>query len=81
MSTSEERRRLQELYRPPADRFVLLDVPEMRFLMIDGHGEHETEAFAQGTRWLFSVLKPLEPVARERMDGTTSSRRSRSCGG
>jgi hypothetical protein len=67
MSTSDERRRLEELYLPSPDDFVLVEVPDMRFVMIDGDGDHETAAFARGTRWLFSVIQPMKPIAKERM--------------
>lgn len=65
-SISDDRRLLQELYLPPTDDFVLLDVPEMRFLMVDGSGNHDSEAFALGTRWLFYLSDPKR-VAPERM--------------
>jgi hypothetical protein len=70
VSTDDELRRLKELYLPPADRFVLVDVPEMSFVMIEGEGDHSTEVFRLGSRWLFSVLAPIKPVARERMGGS-----------
>jgi hypothetical protein len=66
-SISDDRRLLQELYLPPTDDFVLLDVPEMRFLMVDGNGNHDSEAFALGTRWLISAIGPIRPKAKERM--------------
>jgi hypothetical protein len=67
MSTPEERQLLRTLYLPPADGFVVVDVPEMRFLTIEGSGGHEQQAFADGTRWLLSAIAPLRPVAREHM--------------
>jgi hypothetical protein len=70
MSTGAELQRLKELYLPPADRFVLVDVPEMQFVMIEGEGDHSTDRFRLGTRWLFSVIAPIKPVARERMGGS-----------
>jgi hypothetical protein len=66
-SISDDRRLLQELYLPPTDEFVLIEVPEMRFLMVDGSGNHGSEVFTQGTRWLISVLGPIKPAARDRM--------------
>jgi hypothetical protein len=60
---------LKELYLPPSDRFVLVDVPEMRFVVIKGEGDHSTDVFRLDTRWLFSVITPTKPVARERMAG------------
>jgi hypothetical protein len=66
-SISDDRRLLKKLYLPPTSDFVLLDVPEMRFLMIDGSGDHGSEPFTQGTHWLISVLRPMKPTARQRM--------------
>lgn len=66
-SSGADRRLLEQLYLPPTDDFVLRDVPEMRFLMVDGRGDHAGEAFTQSTRWLISVLGPLKPTAKNRM--------------
>ena len=33
------RKELKHLYNPPAERFTLIDVPPMNFLMVDGHGD------------------------------------------
>ena len=57
---SDDSRLLEELYVPPTNDFVLLDVPEMRFLMIDGSGDHGSEPFTQGTRWLISRSRTHE---------------------
>jgi hypothetical protein len=67
MGARDELKLLKELYLPPADEFVLVDVPEMQFLMLDGEGHHSTEGFILATRWLISVLRPIKPIARERM--------------
>jgi hypothetical protein len=67
MSALDDRRRLEELYLPPADEFVLVDVPDLQFVMIDGEGNPSGEAFAQASRWLFSVVFPIKRVAKERM--------------
>ena len=67
MSALDDRRRLEELYLPSADDFVLVDVPDLQFVMIDGEGDPGGEAFAQATRWLFAVIYPMKRVAKERM--------------
>lgn len=67
MSTGDELKLLRELYLPPADEFVLVEVPEMQFVMLDGEGHHSTEGFVSGTRWLISLLRPIKPIPRERM--------------
>jgi hypothetical protein len=37
-------KKLSDLYRPPSDRAVLVEVPEMRYLMIDGEGDPNTSS-------------------------------------
>jgi hypothetical protein len=67
MSTSDDLTLLKKLYLPPADEFVEVDVPEMQFLMLDGEGHHSSEGFVLATRWLMSVIRPIKPIAKERM--------------
>jgi hypothetical protein len=67
MGALDDRRRLEELYLPSADDFVLVDVPDLQFVMIDGEGDPDGEAFRQATRWLFAVIYPMKKVAKERM--------------
>lgn len=67
MSALDDRRRLEELYLPSADDFVMVDVPDLQFVMIDGEGDHTDEAFNHAFRWLFSAIKPIKQVAKERM--------------
>lgn len=61
------RKQLEELYLPPGGKFVIVDVPEMKFLMIDGEGDPKGEAFSLALQWLFAVLYPIKRVAKERM--------------
>jgi hypothetical protein len=61
------REQLEELYLPPTDAFVLVDVPAMRFIMIDGQGNPEGAGFARALQWLLAVLHPIKPLAKERM--------------
>ena len=63
MSVPEDQEELKRLYLPPTDEFVLVDVPEMQFVMID----HETDAFGAATKWLFAAIYPIKRIARERM--------------
>jgi hypothetical protein len=48
VSTADELRRLKELSLPPTDEFVVIDVPEMQFVMIEGEGDHSTDEFKSG---------------------------------
>ncbi len=67
MKEAELRARLMELYRPPATEFVLVDVPKMRYVMIDGHGAADRTALDQAVKWLFAAIYPVKRIARERM--------------
>jgi hypothetical protein len=67
MSALDDRRRLEELYLPSADDFVLVDVPDLQFVMIDGEGDPGGEVFARAMRWLFAVIHPIKRIAMERM--------------
>lgn len=67
MSALDDRRRLEELYLPSADDFVLVDVPDLQFVMIDGEGDPGGEPFTRAARWLFAVIYPMKRVAKERM--------------
>jgi hypothetical protein len=59
--------RLKELYQPPAHEFVLVDVPEMRFVMIDGDGAADRTALDHAVKWLFAVTYPIRRIARDRL--------------
>jgi hypothetical protein len=65
MKDADMRARLKELYL--AKDFVLVEVPEMRFIMIDGRGAADRSALDQAVKWLFAVIYPIKRIARERM--------------
>src|SRR5262245_44967766 len=67
MKDADMKARLKELYLPPAKDFVLVDVPEMRYIAIDGRGAADRSALDQAVKWLFAVIYPLKGIARERM--------------
>ncbi len=61
------RKELEELYLPPADAFVIVDVPRMRFFMVDGEGSPEDGPHAERLQWLFAAVYPIKRAAKERM--------------
>lgn len=67
MKQADLQRRLKELYLPPADHFVLVDVPDLRFVMIDGVGADDRSALDHAVKWLFGVIYPIKRIVRERM--------------
>lgn len=67
MKDAEMKARLKELYLPPAKDFVLVDVPEMRFVMIDGRGAADRSDLDHAVKWLFTAIYPIKRIARQRM--------------
>lgn len=67
MAKRDLKKELRHLYLPPKNKFSLVDVPEMNFLMIDGHGDpNENPEFQSGMDALYGMvytikfsLKPL----------------------
>jgi hypothetical protein len=49
------KRAMRRLYYPPVGQPVLVDVPDMAYLMIDGRGAPGTEDYQQAVEALFSV--------------------------
>jgi hypothetical protein len=47
MDTLDYKKQMKELYFPPNTQPVLIDVPEMQFVMADGHGDPNTSALFQ----------------------------------
>lgn len=59
--------RLRELYLPPQGRFTLVDVPEIRFAVIDGQGDPASGANTNAAKWLYSVAHFVKPFVKEKM--------------
>ena len=63
------RKELKHLYRPRAKEVVEVEVPEMRFLMVDGEGDPNTaEAFGEAVEALFSVSYALKFAVKKEED-------------
>jgi len=65
--TELSKERLKELYLPPTEEFVQVDVPDMQFVMVDGEGNPEGEHQRRSVKWLFTAIHPIKQIARERM--------------
>lgn len=56
----------KRLYAPPADRFDLVDVPAMQFLMVDGQGDPNVSAdYARAVEWLYGVSYKAKFAAKK----------------
>lgn len=60
-------RRLKELYLPPENRFTRVDVPEIRYAVIDGAGDPGGAAGAAAVKWLYALVHRVKPLVKARM--------------
>ncbi|MEZ4417018.1 MAG: GyrI-like domain-containing protein [Gemmatimonadota bacterium] len=67
MKEALSRERLKELYLPPVDEFVFVEVPEMQYFVVDGEGSPDDEAFTRALQWLFAAVHPIKRMAKDRM--------------
>jgi hypothetical protein len=67
MNVEQFHDRLRELYLPPENKFTLVDVPEIRYAVIDGKGDPENPEFTEASKWLYSVVHIVKPIVKERM--------------
>ena len=56
-----------ELYRPPSDHFVEVEVPEFSFLMIDGEGAPEGAAYQSAMEALYSLSYGIKFASKVRL--------------
>lgn len=63
------RKELKHLYQPSASKFALLEVPAMRFLMIDGKGDPNTAAaYTEAVEALYSVSYTLKFMSKKELE-------------
>lgn len=62
------KRAYRELFAPSAREFTLVDVPPMRYLAVDGHGDPNTAAeYAEAVEALFSVAYAVKFRSRNEL--------------
>ena len=60
------KKELKHLYRPSAKEFVVVDVPPMNFLMIDGHGDpNTTQEYQNAVEALYGVAYKLKFMSKK----------------
>ena len=66
MSKVDFKKELKHLYRPSAKEFVVVDVPPMNFLMIDGHGDPNTaQEYQDALEALYAVAYKLKFMSKK----------------
>jgi hypothetical protein len=68
MSKVDFKKELKHLYRPSAKECGVVDVPEMQFLMIDGHGDPNTaQEYKDAIEALFPVAYKLKFMSKKEL--------------
>jgi hypothetical protein len=63
------KRELKYLYQPSAKSFMVVDVPPMQFLMVDGHGDPNTsEEYKDAVEGLYAVAYKLKFTSKKLLD-------------
>jgi len=66
MSKIDFKKELKQLYGPPTKEFVLVDVPPMHFLMIDGHGDPNTaQIYTDALETLYGVAYKIKFLSKK----------------
>jgi hypothetical protein len=69
MPKTDLKRTLKHLYAPKAKEFVAVEVPEMQFLMIDGHGDPNTAPeYADAVAALYGVAYKIKFASKKGLD-------------
>jgi hypothetical protein len=65
VQTYDIKRERRELYAPGPDAFSIVDVPEMAFLVMDGHGDPNTAvAYREAVQALYTLSYAVRAVGR-----------------
>jgi hypothetical protein len=68
MQTYDIKKQRKDLYAPKPGNFEIIDVPEMTFLLIDGHGDPNTSsAYGEAVEALYAASYAVRAVAKARL--------------
>lgn len=65
MSKLDLKKELPLLYKPPSKGITTVDVPALRFLMIDGQGDPSGQTYAEAVQALFSVAYTVKFMVKK----------------
>lgn len=69
MDKVDFKRELKHLYQPSGKDFSLVDVPDMQFLLVDGHGDPNTaQSYAEAVEALYAVAYKLKFTSKQQLD-------------
>jgi hypothetical protein len=65
MTKIDFKKELKHLYRPSAKEFVVVEVPRMKYLMVDGHGDPNTaQEYQDAVESLYAVAYKLKFMSK-----------------
>jgi hypothetical protein len=68
MTTYDVKKERKDLYAPRRGEFAVVDVPTLAFLMVDGHGDPNTEAaYREAVEALFATSYAVRALAKARL--------------
>lgn len=66
MSKIDFKKELKQFYQPSAKNFEVVDVPLMKFLMVDGHGDPNTaQSYADAVEALYAVAYKMKFTSKK----------------
>ncbi|WP_262849530.1 GyrI-like domain-containing protein [Mumia quercus] len=69
MQSYDIKKERKDLYAPRAGAFTIVEVPEMRFLMVDGHGDPNTSpAYKEAVEALYTSSYAVRALAKTRLE-------------
>jgi hypothetical protein len=69
MDKPDFKKELKHLYRPGKKEFVLVEVPDMQFLMVDGHGDpNSAEEYQQALAALYAVAYKIKFISKKKLE-------------
>ena len=68
MDTYDVKKAFPALYAPKPDDFHIVEVPELQFLMVDGHGDPNTStAYTEAVAALYTLSYAVRAIAKEEL--------------
>lgn len=69
MEKVDFKKTMKAFWQPPAGRFVLVELPPLPFLMIDGAGDPNTSAdYKRALEWLYSVSYGVKFMSKKELE-------------
>ncbi len=69
MEKTDFKKELKHLYRPSSRKFSVVDVPAMSFLMVDGHGDPNTDqSYQEALETLYALAYTLKFMSKKELE-------------